>query len=146
MNRDFAEILQELSAAEADFLIVGAYAMAAHDQPRATGDIDIWIRPTSTNAQRVWSALVRFGAPLTELSVADLSNPGVVFQIGLPPSRIDILTAISGVTFEEAWPNRLTVEHDSMRYHVIGKEDLIRNKRAAARPKDLVDADVLESE
>ena len=145
MNRDFAEILQELSAAEADFLIVGAYAMAAHDQPRATGDIDIWIRPSPANAQRVLSALVRFGAPLAELSVADLSNPGVVFQMGLPPNRIDILTAISGVTFDEAWPNRLTIEQDSLRYHVIGKEDLIRNKRAAARPKDLVDADVLES-
>ena len=146
MNRDFAEILQELSAADAEFLIVGAYAMAAHDQPRATGDIDIWIRPTPPNAERVWSALIRFGAPLHELSVTDLSSPGVVFQMGLPPNRIDILTSISGLTFDEAWPNRMTVERGTLRYFVIGKEDLIRNKRAVGRPKDVVDADALESE
>jgi hypothetical protein len=144
MNRDFVEMLHELSAAGADFLLVGAYALAAHERPRATGDLDIWVRPSRENAERVWAALVRFGAPLHELTIDDLSSPGITFQMGIEPSRIDILTGISGVTFDEAWPNRLLVEHDGLRYGVIGKKDLIRNKRAAARPKDLLDVSNLE--
>lgn len=144
MNRDFVEILQELSAAGADFLVVGAHALAAHERPRATGDIDIWVRATPNNAKRVWKALVQFGAPLLDLTLEDLSSPGITFQMGLPPKRIDILTDISGVTFDEAWPNRLPVEHDGLKYAVIGKTELIRNKRVTGRPKDLVDADNLE--
>lgn len=120
-------------------MVVGAYALAAHERPRATGDIDIWVRPAPNNASRVWAALVRFGAPLNELTLEDLSAPGITFQMGMEPKRIDILTSISGVTFDEAWPNRIYVEHDDVRYAVIGKTDLIRNKRAAGRPKDLVD-------
>jgi hypothetical protein len=144
VNRDFVEMLQELSAAGADFIVVGAHALAAHDRPRATGDIDIWVRPDPENAQRVMAALVRFGAPLHELTLADLSTPGITFQMGLPPHRIDILTAISGVTFEEAWPTRLYLQHDGVRYPVLGKAELIRNKRAAGRAKDLLDVENLE--
>ena len=144
MNRDFVEILEELSAAGADFLVVGAHAVAVHDRPRATGDLDIWVRATAENAQRVWHALVCFGAPLDELTIADLSSPGITFQMGKEPRRIDVLTSVSGLTFEEAWPRRLSVEHDGLRYPVIGKADLIRNKRAAARPKDLADVSNLE--
>ena len=144
MNHDFVEILQELSVAGADFLVVGAHALAAYERPRTTGDLDVWVRATPENAQRVWNALVKFGAPLVDLTLADLSEPGLTFQMGLPPRRIDVLTDISGVTFEEAWGNRLNVENDGIRYAVIGKTDLIRNKRAAGRPKDLVDADELE--
>jgi len=126
-------------------MVVGAYALAAHERPRATGDIDIWVRPTPENAERVWAALVRFGAPLHELTMADLSAPGITFQMGLQPRRIDILTSISGLTFDEAWPNCITVEHDDLRYAVIGKSDLITNKRAAGREKDLLDVSNLES-
>jgi hypothetical protein len=144
MNRDFVEMLQELSAAGADFLVVGAHALAAHERPRATGDLDIWVRATPENAERVWAALVRFGAPLHELTIEDLSTPGITFQMGQEPRRIDILTSISGVTFDDAWPHQLAVEHDGLRYGVIGKKDLIRNKRAAGRPKDLVDVSNLE--
>src|SRR5207247_1524374 len=86
VNRDFVEMLAELSAAGADFLVVGAHALAAHNRPRATGDLDLWIRPTPENARRVWTALERFGAPLQELTLDDLSSPGVVFQIGLEPN------------------------------------------------------------
>ena len=111
---------------------------------RATGDLDIWVRPTAANAQRVWEALRNFGAPLTELTIADLATPGIVFQIGLPPQRIDILTGLSGLTFDEAWPNRLEIEDGSVRYAVIGRSDLIRNKRATGRPQDLVDIENLE--
>ncbi len=144
MNRDFVEILQELSAAGAEFLVVGAYAMAAHNEPRATGDIDIWIRPTRENAQRVWAALVAFGAPLHEITLEELSAPGITFQMGLPPSRIDILTDITGVAFQDAWMNRLTMESNGTAYAVIGRADLIRNKRATGRPKDLLDVETLE--
>jgi hypothetical protein len=123
---------------------VGAYALAAHEQPRATGDIDIWVRATPENARRVWQALVRYGAPLHELEIEDISSPGMTFQMGIAPNRVDLLTDISGVTFDEAWPNRIMMNVGPVRYPVIGKADLIRNKRASARPKDLVDADNLE--
>jgi hypothetical protein len=144
MNRDFVEILQELSAAGADFLVVGAHALAAHERPRATGDLDIWVRATPENAERVWKALVQFGAPLIDLTLEDLSSPGITFQMGQPPYRIDILTDISGVTFDEAWPNRVPLVQEGQQFGAIGKSDLIRNKRASGRPKDLLDADNLE--
>jgi hypothetical protein len=139
MNRDFAEMLSALSAAGAEFLIVGAHAVAAHGYPRATGDLDVWVRPTPENAERVWSALAQFRAPLFDLSKEDLSRPGVVFQIGVPPCRIDILTEITGVTFDEAWPGRLTAAVEGRSLPFIGRRELLANKRAAARPKDLGD-------
>lgn len=106
--------------------------------------MDIWVRATPENAQLVWQALVRFGAPLDQLSLEDLSTPAITYQIGIVPNRIDILTQISGVTFDEAWPNRLLVEHDGLQYGVIGKAELIRNKVAAGRSKDLVDVENLK--
>ena len=144
MNRDFAEVLSALFATGAEFLVVGAHALAAHGTPRATGDIDIWVRPTPENADRVLSALKAFGAPLFDLTREDLSRPGIVFQLGLPPFRIDILTGISGVTFEEAWPDRLVSQVETMQVSFIGRAALIKNKRAAGRPKDLVDVENLE--
>ncbi|HEX8620273.1 MAG TPA: DUF6036 family nucleotidyltransferase [Thermoanaerobaculia bacterium] len=144
MNRDFVEMLQALSESGAEFMVVGAYALAAHERPRATGDIDIWVRPAPENARLVWTALLRFGAPLEDLTVDDLSQPGIIFQIGRVPKRIDILTQISGVSFDEAWPNRILVESDGVRYAVIGKHELIQNKLATGRPKDLVDVRNLE--
>ncbi len=145
LNPDFRDILYELSAQRAEFLLVGAYALAGHGLPRATGDIDIWIRPTRDNAVRVWQALVAFGAPLETLTLDDLTTPGVFFQIGLPPRRIDILTAIDGVEFQEAWQTRLECEIDGIELPVLGREALIRNKRAAGRPKDLADVAWLEN-
>ena len=144
MNPDFVEMLSELSASGADFLVVGAHALAAHGHPRATGDLDVWVRADPENAPRVLEALRRFGAPLFDLSVEDLSRPGTVFQIGTAPARIDILTGVSGLTFEQAWPRRTTVKLGELSVGVIGREDLIRNKRATGRPQDLVDAAVLE--
>ncbi|MFN0009342.1 MAG: hypothetical protein ACKVXR_15670 [Planctomycetota bacterium] len=145
MNRDFSDMLSALSAAGAEFLVVGAHALAAHGRPRATGDLDLWVRPTPANADRVWKALARFGAPLSTLSVEDLVRPGIVFQVGLPPCRIDILTAIDGVAFEEAWPRRIRVRIGSQEVPVLGRQDLIMNKRATGRPKDLADLAWLES-
>lgn len=144
MNPDFVEMLSELSAAGAEFLVVGAHALAAHGLPRATGDLDIWVRADEKNAPRVLEALRRFGAPLFDLSLEDLSKPGTVFQIGTAPARIDILTGLSGLSFEEAWPRRMAVTIGETSVAVIGREDLIHNKRATGRPQDLVDADRLE--
>ena len=98
MNRDFAEMLAALSAAGADFMVIGAHAVAVYARPRATGDLDIWIRPTAENAERVWTALVAFGAPLHQVTRADLATDDLVFQIGVVPNRIDLRTSIGGVT------------------------------------------------
>ena len=144
MNRDFAEMLSALFAAGAEFLIVGAHALAAHGRPRATGDLDIWVRPSPENARRVWSALQQFGAPLRDLTVEDLASVDVVFQIGLPPSRIDLLTSISGVSFDDAWPNRVSVVVDGRALPFIGRDDLKTNKRATGRAKDLADIEDLD--
>jgi len=145
MDRDFVEMLCALSAAEADYLVVGAHALAAHGRPRATGDLDLWVRPTRENAERVWAALARFGAPMGDLTKDDLASPGIVFQIGIAPHRIDILTAIDGVEFEEAWSARSRVELEGNGVPVISREHLIRNKRATGRAQDLVDVTWLES-
>lgn len=143
MNRDFIDMLSALSAAGAEFLVVGAHALAAHGTPRATGDLDIWVRNSRENAERVLDALRTFGAPLCDLNVEDLCRPDTVFQIGLPPSRIDILSGISGVAFEKAWPRRLEVPVGPLTIAVIGREDFIANKKASGRPKDLSDLTLL---
>ena len=98
INPDFRDMLSSLSEEEVEFLLVGAYAMAVHGLPRATGDLDVWVRPTPDNARRIVKAIERFGAPLHDLTEADLVKPGTVFQIGVPPRRIDLMTAIDGVT------------------------------------------------
>jgi len=144
MNPDFVEMLSELSASGAEFLVVGAHALAAHGYPRATGDLDIWVRADVSNALRVLEALRRFGAPLFDLTLEDLTKPGTVFQIGTAPARIDILTGVSGISFEEAWPRRTTIKVGPLSVGLIGREDLIRNKRATGRPQDLLDAERLE--
>jgi hypothetical protein len=135
-----------LQEEEALFLIVGAHALAVHGYLRATGDLDIWVRPDPANAERVWKALCRFGAPVQAmgLTVADLAQPGIVYQIGLPPRRIDILTEISGVDFEEAWPHRVTETVGQLAVPFLGRQALIRNKKASGRAKDLADVETLE--
>ncbi len=146
MNQDFRDLLQALLDAGARFLVVGAHAMAVHGVPRATGDLDVWISPDPANAERVWQALLAFGAPVQALGLSrgDLEAPGMLIQVGLPPRRVDLLTEATGLAFDEAWPNRTTHFVGSQEVPFIGRRDLIRNKRAAGRPKDLADLDVLE--
>lgn len=144
MNRDFSEMLSALSDAGAEYLLVGAHAMAAHGLPRATGDMDLWVRPSPENAERVWRALAEFGAPLDQLSQEDLTEPEVVFQLGIVPSRIDILTSVTGVDFEDAWGRREVIDLDGVQVGVIAREDLIRNKKAVGRLRDLADIEELE--
>lgn len=141
LNEDFRDFLVLLADGGVDFVIVGAYALAFHGAPRASGDIDLFVRPTPANAQRVFDALAGFGAPLEAAGVtaADFTQPGAVYQIGLPPRRIDVLTAISGLTFDEAWASRITAEIDGRTVSFIGREALLKNKEASGRPKDVAD-------
>ncbi|HYM60445.1 MAG TPA: hypothetical protein VEZ11_06085 [Thermoanaerobaculia bacterium] len=144
MNRDYLEMLDALFAAGAEFLVVGAHALAVHGRPRATGDLDLWIRSTPENAARVWQALLLFGAPLDELQLHDLYTPGVVFQIGRAPNRIDLLTSITGVDFDDAWRARVQANVEGRSIPVLGREQLIANKRAVGRLRDLADVEDLE--
>lgn len=126
--------------------MVGGYAMAFHGYVRATGDIDLWIRRSDENAEKVWRALQTFGAPLFDLNIEDLKTPGMVFQIGLVPSRVDVITQIDGVNFDEAWTEHKTVAIEGLIIPVIGKTQLLINKKSTARQKDRNDALWLESE
>lgn len=145
MADDFRDFLAALVNAGVRFLVVGAHAMAAHGVPRTTGDMDVLVEPNVENAARVWHALGIFGAPLQSLNVtqADFSKPDVVVQLGLPPYRIDVLTSISGVTFDEAWGDRLDGEMQGVPVSFLGRESFIRNKRATGRRKDLLDIELL---
>ena len=142
---DFRDFLAALVAAQARFLVIGAHALAVHGIPRATVDLDIWIEATPENAKRVWAALAAFGAPLHTLQIAesDFSRPDVVVQVGLPPYRIDILTGVSGLTFAEAWEDRVEDRFAGVPVPFIGRAALIRNKRASGRTKDIADLEAL---
>lgn len=144
MNPDFVDLLRSFVAHDVRFLVVGAYALAVHGRPRATGDMDVWVDATPENAPRIFSALAEFGAPLQNVTEADFSHPGIVYQMGLPPGRIDVLTALTGVTFSEAWPERVQQPLDDMHIPVIGRDAFIRNKRATGRARDLGDIEDLE--
>jgi hypothetical protein len=148
LNADFRDLLVCLGREGAEYVLVGAYALAFHGVPRATGDIDVLVRPTVENAARVWRALVAFGAPLAAAGVQpeDFATPGLVYQIGLPPRRIDVLTEISGVSFDEAWGTRGVAELDGLPVPFLGRATLIANKRATGRLKDLADVERLESD
>lgn len=146
INSDFLDLLQALRDSGARFLVVGAQAMAAHGVPRATGDMDLWVEPTQANARAVWRALLEFGAPVEafDLSVDDFAVGGNVVQVGLPPRRIDLLTSIDGVEFADAWESRLVTPIADCPVPFLAREELLRNKRAAGRPKDLLDIELLE--
>lgn len=145
LNQDYKEMLSTLLEEKVNFLLVGAYAMAAHGYPRATGDIDIFIQSNETNAEKVYNALIKFGAPLNNVSIKDFSTPGTIFQIGVAPRRIDIINSIDGVSFEDAYSNRIIVEIESLPVPVLSKENIIKNKEATGRPKDKLDADSLKN-
>lgn len=144
MNPDFRDLLAEFNARGVEFLVVGAHALAAHGLVRATKDLDVWVRPDPSNAPRVITALAAFGAPLHDLTVDDLSRPGLIFQIGVEPIRIDVITAIDGVEFEEAWADRLEARFADQSVGILSRRHLIVNKRAAGREQDLVDAKWLD--
>jgi hypothetical protein len=143
MNQDFVDLLRAFNDHSVRFLIVGAYALGVHGRPRATGDLDVWIDATPDNAARVMRALDAFGAPLGQVNEADFASPGIVFQMGLPPGRIDVLTQLTGLTFDAAWPDRVQAPFGPVAADVIGREAFIKNKRATGRAKDLGDIESL---
>lgn len=136
LNPDFKDILSCLRGEGVEFIVVGAYALAAHGLPRATGDIDIWVRNSPENARKVMRALAKFGAPVSDLSEDDFEAPDTVLQLGVEPSRIDLLTGIDGVEFDEAWENKVGVNVDGLEIYVLSRADLLKNKLAVGRDKD----------
>lgn len=146
INRDWIEALRLFIEEGVQFLIVGAHARARYARPRATGDLDLWVNPTPENATRVIRALTRFGAPMESVSAKDFESDDTVFQVGVPPLRLDILSGISGVSFNEAWPHRETGLVEGLSVCYIGREQFLKNKRATGRPKDLADVDDVERE
>ncbi len=146
LNRDFRDFLCAFFDERVEFLIVGAYALAAHGLVRATGDIDVWIRPSADNAERAFAALVEFGVPSNQFSADDLREPETVLQVGVPPVCIEIVTSLTGIAFDDAWPSRLTVDLEGLNVPILGREHLVANKRAAGRAQDLVDLEWLEGD
>ena len=144
LNEDYKEMLQTLLSNKVKFLIVGAYAMGAQGYPRATGDLDIWVEPSTGNSKNVYNSLAEFGAPLEQINEKTFIEKGVVFQIGIVPRQIDLLTLIDGVEFDEAYRNRETIEIEGLAIPFLAKKDLIKNKEATGREKDKLDADYLK--
>ena len=144
LNEDYKDMLQALSDENVKFILIGAYAMAAHGYPRATMDIDIWIMPSPENVDAVFRALQRFGAPLHNLTTKDLQIDGTIFQIGVAPRRIDIITGVSGLKFEETYQNSLLINIEGIDVRIPAINDLICNKKATGRTKDMADVEALE--
>lgn len=142
-QQDFKELLGLFNGHGVDYLVVGAYALAFHGAPRNTGDIDLLIRPDKENAQRILRALDEFGFGSLGLKTEDFERPEMVVQLGVPPVRIDIITSISGVTWEEADSGRVAGHYGGIPVHYIGKTEYIRNKAASGRKKDLADIEAL---
>ena len=145
MHPDFKELLSEFKAKRAEYLVVGAHALAAHGHVRATKDMDVWVRPSPENARRAIDALVAFGAPIHGMTADDLSAPNFVLQIGVPPVRIAIITSITAVEFDEAWPARLQTVFDGEPVGVLSRQHLIQNKSATGRPQDLANVHFLKT-
>lgn len=144
MSQDFRDLLSAFNARGVEHLVVGAHALAAHGYVRATKDLDVWVRPDADNARRALEALADFGAPLGDLRESDLATPGLIYQMGVPPVRIDILTAIEGVTFADAWRDRVQSQFAGEPVAVLSVKHLIVNKKAAGRLQDLADVERLE--
>ena len=143
MNPDFVDLLRAFGAADVRFLIVGAYALAHHGRPRATGDLDVWVEATPTNAGRIMRALTAFGAPMRDVTDHDFTQQGTVFQLGVAPVRIDILTELTGLRFADAWATRVRGTFGDLNVDFIGRDAFIANKRATGRTKDLGDIEGL---
>ena len=146
LNQDYKEMLSILLDHEVKFLLVGAYAMAVYGFPRATADMDIFVKADSNNARKIYKAISVFGAPMDNINVNDFVKPGLIFQIGVAPRRIDIINMIDGVTFEEAEKDRIIVDIEGLKVPIISKQKLIKNKRSTGREKDRLDADILEKQ
>ncbi|HOP65176.1 MAG TPA: nucleotidyltransferase [Spirochaetota bacterium] len=144
LNSDYREILQIFLEEHVKFIIIGAYALGVHGMPRATGDIDIFVRADAENSRKIYQALIRFGAPVSDLTPLDFTAEGIIFQIGVVPRRVDILTSIDGISFDEAYEDKVTAEVEGLTIPVLSVESLIRNKEASGREKDILDVKILK--
>ncbi|MCD4846663.1 MAG: nucleotidyltransferase [Candidatus Aegiribacteria sp.] len=140
---DFKELLKIFEKHEIRYLIVGGYAVMKYSEPRFTKDLDVFIATDPDNANRVYTALKKFGAPLENLTSDDFTNKDYFYQMGRPPLRVDIMMSIPGIEFDRAWKNREVVEMDDLKIYFISRSDLIRSKEVSARPQDKIDADNL---
>ncbi len=145
-NRDFKDLFSALSAADARFLVVGAHAVMLYTAPRYTKDLDVWVEPTRENAERVHAALIAFGAPMSDLTVEDLAEVGTIFQMGVEPNRIDVVTSIDGVEFPGAWDRSTSSTYDGVFIRLLGIADLLANKKLVNRDQDRIDVARLEAE
>ncbi|OPZ25879.1 MAG: hypothetical protein BWZ02_02260 [Lentisphaerae bacterium ADurb.BinA184] len=143
-NPDYSDLFSIFNAERVEYLVAGAHAVIFYAEPRYTKDLDVWVNPTPENARRVWRALARFGAPLSGVTEADFTDGTLVYQIGVEPNRIDILMGLEPLRFESAWAARTTTAYDGVPIGVLSRDDLIRCKRAAGRPQDLLDIQRLE--
>ena len=143
LNKDYEDLLHLFNTEGVRYLIVGAYAVIYYTEPRYTKDIDIWIESSDDNAQKVYQALKKFGAPLKELTLGDLTNPDLVYQIGIEPNRIDILMGMENINFTDAWKRKTKTIFGNEAMYIIGIQDLIKAKKQAGRARDNVDLEVL---
>jgi hypothetical protein len=146
LPKDLREFIELLNSKGVRYVIVGGYAVAYHGHPRFTGDIDLYVEPSADNAARILAVLHAFGFGELELSAQDFTNPDSIVQLGRPPNRIDLLTSISGVPFENVWQGRVFSQLDGLPVAFINKEHLLQNKRASGRPKDLADLAELDND
>ncbi len=145
LSKDFKEFIACLNERKVDYLLIGGHALAFHGWPRFTKDIDFWIRSGTENAARLLAALSDFGFGKLDIDETDISTPGKVIQLGVPPNRIDLVTAIDGLDFDSAWKRRVESEYEGERLLVIHREDLIKNKSATGREQDALDVKLLLS-
>jgi len=144
MNSDFKDLLQALNDADAEYLVVGGYAVIEHTEPRYTKDIDVWVNNTKENAERVLAALAEYGAPVGDLSIEYLTSDDAFFQIGVEPVRIDINMNLIGLNLGECWERKHVAQVDNMPVNFVAIKDLIKNKEVSGRPMDLVDVERLK--
>ncbi len=144
LNEDYKEMLQLLLEEQVDFIIVGAYALGAHGYPRATGDIDIWVKPDMKNSEKIYKVLARFGAPLDQIEQNDFATNGIIYQLGVIPRRIDIITEIDGVTYSEADEDKVTSEVEGLSIPILSLDKLMKNKMSTGREKDELDVRMLK--
>jgi hypothetical protein len=144
-NPTFVDLVAAFNAVGARFLIVGGYALSFHGPIRATKDLDLWVEATPENGPRVYSGLMDFGAPSDHFTPQDFCYPGTVLQLGVEPVRIDILTELTGLSFEEAWRDRAAGHFGNQCVFYISRDHFLKNKRSTGRPQDAVDAEQLES-
>lgn len=145
LNKDYKEFLELLNEKRVEYLVIGGYALGLHGFPRYTGDIDVWIKVGEANAEKIVAAIEKFGFSSLELKKENFLEKDIIIQLGYPPVRIDIITSIDGVEFDEAYSNRQTFNADGVDIFFIGIRDLIKNKRSSGRPQDIADLEKLEN-